>query len=172
MESSNIFLRDPHAKRSTILFMGLMLAIAFICIFFIILDGEYIKFLIIPPIIFLPLALFYLSRKKMFGEISVSDRGISFIYKKQVLKEFVWQEIVKIEMYYKVIVFSKTKKAIKGIHHFNLSKNHMSIDLPNEVVGGFFTAIKKHLSKLPFTIDEKTMEKIDKYSNPSIEKKS
>ena len=170
-ENNKSFARNSNAKYSVDFSMSIWLMTAFICTIFIIAGRDYIKLWIIPLIILLPAAVFYMLRKTMFGKVRLNDEGVAFTYKKQVLKEIKWEEIKKIEVYLTVVVFAKIEKAAKGIHHFNLSKNYMSVDLEHSVLKEFCEELKKHLPKLSFDIDSKTMEKIESCSNWSISRR-
>jgi len=164
MENGKSFARNSQAKRIIIFTLFLVAIVIALLLYDGIAYKKLLNILIAPAFLFVPLAEFFLLRKRMFGKVRISDEGVSFTYKEIVMKEMKWQEMKRVEAYVRVIVFSKTEKAAKGIHHFNFSKNYISIDLDNNALREFCQELKKHLPKLSFTIDSKTLQKIDNYS--------
>lgn len=169
MDYNKSFKRHPYAKNTIIFICALATIGISILIFDGIANGKILNILFAPLFLLLPLIISYVLRKTIFSEIRLNDEGVAFTYKNQVLKEVKWQDMKNLSVHFGSIIFSKNEviKVISTVY-VRHPQNHLTFNLVNDVnyKKEFFEELKKHLTKLSFDIDAKSMERINKYANP------
>lgn len=159
MRTSKLFARNPGAKRTIIFAYSLLFLMVSLLIVVLIVEKRFFELLYIPLFFIVPAIIFFIIRKRMFGKIRLNDNGVAFTYKEQVLKEIKWQEIKRIILRGRMIIFLKTEKIMKGFNYLSDLKNHLAFEI---LYASFIDELNNYLSKLNFEIDTDLLKKLDK----------